>query len=44
MLNHAETLPAAIAPLIDGYFDLFYTTRNGLFEGLFYVVCGVLLA
>ena len=43
MLNHAETLPVAIAPLVDGYFDLFYTTRNGLFEGLFYVVCGVIL-
>ena len=43
ILNQAETMPTTIAPLINGYFDLFLTTRNGLFEGLFYVVCGAII-
>lgn len=43
MLNQAGTIPTAIGSLVNAYFDIFLTTRNGLFEGLFYVTCGAIM-
>ena len=45
MLNdHLESLPLSLPRLVNLYFSLFVTTRNGLFQSLVFVTLGMLIA